>query len=159
MHSRMHQRFDERAQAFEGDDAGLGWGGPGPWGRRGGAWKPSPGSVYPTLQQLEDEGLVTSADADGKRVFTITDEGRTEAARRVAEAGGEPWAFADPSLHPGRLFRSIGGLTLAAKQVVIAGSPAQLAAAVGIVDRARQELYRLLAESEPAPEAPTTPEG
>jgi nitrate/nitrite transport system permease protein len=84
------------------------------------------------LQQLEDEGLVTSADADGKRVFTVTDEGRTEAARRVADAGGEPWAFADPSLHPGRLFRSIGGLTLAAKQVVIAGSPAQLAAAVGI---------------------------
>ena len=50
-------------------------------------------------------------------------------------------------------------LTLAAKQVVIAGSPAQLAAAVGIVDRARQELYRLLAEAEPAPEAPTPPEG
>ena len=201
MHSRMHQRFDERAQAFEGDDADFGWGGPGPWGRRGGrggrgrgrmrrgdirtailavlvddpghgydimsrleeksggVWRPSAGSVYPTLQQLEDEGLVTSADADGKRVFTITDEGRTEAARRVAEAGGEPWAFADPSLHPGRLFRSIGGLTLAAKQVVIAGSPAQLAAAVGIVDRARQELYRLLAEAEPAPEASTTPEG
>jgi len=61
-------------------------------------------------------------------------------------------------LHPGRLFRSIGGLTLAAKQVVIAGSPAQLAAAVGIVDRARQELYRLLAEAEPAPEAPAPPE-
>src|SRR4051812_34325932 len=53
-----------------------------------GAWRPSPGSVYPMLQLLEDEGLVQSAERDGKRVFQITDAGRQEAGQRVEEAGG-----------------------------------------------------------------------
>src|SRR6476659_2831154 len=44
-----------------------------------GAWRPSAGSVYPTLQLLEDEGLVTSTESDGKRVYSITDEGRAQA--------------------------------------------------------------------------------
>src|SRR4051794_41826167 len=105
MHSRMHQRFDERARAFEGDDAGFGWGGSPPWARRGGrgrgrvrrgdiptailrvlgdepgpgydiisrpggkaggVWRPSAGAVYPTPQQLEGEGPVTSARAPRK---------------------------------------------------------------------------------------------
>src|SRR5207237_7140417 len=56
--------------------------------KTGGAWRPSPGSVYPTLQLLEDEGLVRSSERDGKRVFEITDAGRAEADARVAEAGG-----------------------------------------------------------------------
>ena len=60
--------------------------------KSGGAWRPSAGSVYPTLQQLEDEGLATSAETDGKRVYTITAAGAEEATRRVAEAGAEPWA-------------------------------------------------------------------
>src|SRR5471030_1271181 len=59
-----------------------------------GAWRPSPGSVYPTLQLLEDEGLVRSAERDAKRVFEITDSGREEATRRVTEAGGTPWEIA-----------------------------------------------------------------
>ena len=55
--------------------------------RSGGAWRPSPGSVYPTLQLLEDEGLITSASEGGKKLFTLTDSGRTE-----AEAGPDaPW--------------------------------------------------------------------
>ena len=94
-------------------------------------WRPSAGSVYPTLQQLEDEGLATSAEADGKRVYTITDEGAAEAARRIEEAGGR--AVGHPGadgVHPGPLFRSLGRLAMAAKQTVAAGSPAQLAAAV-----------------------------
>ena len=53
--------------------------------KSGGAWKPSPGSVYPTLQLLEDEGLVRSTERDGKRVYEITDDGRAEAARRIEE--------------------------------------------------------------------------
>ncbi|HEV8298876.1 MAG TPA: PadR family transcriptional regulator, partial [Acidimicrobiales bacterium] len=60
--------------------------------KSGGSWRPSPGSVYPTLQLLEDEGLVAGTERDGKRVYAITDEGRAEAQRRVEEAGGEPWA-------------------------------------------------------------------
>ena len=55
--------------------------------KTGGAWRPSPGSVYPTLQLLEDEGLVQSAERDGKRVFEINDTGRTELARRIEAAG------------------------------------------------------------------------
>lgn len=57
-----------------------------------GAWRPSPGSVYPTFQMLEDEGLVRSEEREGKRVVEITDAGRTEAERRTEEAGGSPWA-------------------------------------------------------------------
>ena len=116
--------------------------------KSGGAWRPSAGSVYPTLQQLEDEGLATSAEADGKRVYTITDAGQTEAERRVAEAGGDLWSHGRGSgVHPGMLFRSIGGLAFAGKQAVAAGlSQAQLAQAIKIVDDARQQLYRLLAD-------------
>ena len=79
--------------------------------KSGGMWRPSAGSVYPTLQQLEDEGLVTSADTDGKRVYTVTADGTAEAERRLAEAGGEPWSVdAGGGVHPGHLFRSIGAL-------------------------------------------------
>src|SRR5262245_59324577 len=62
--------------------------------KSGGAWRPSPGSVYPTLQLLEDEGLVRSFERDGKRIYEITDAGREEATRRVDEAGGTPWELA-----------------------------------------------------------------
>src|SRR3954466_13073051 len=44
--------------------------------RSEGAWRPSPGSVYPALQQLEDEGLVRAEESGGRRLFTLTDEGR-----------------------------------------------------------------------------------
>jgi DNA-binding PadR family transcriptional regulator len=117
-----------------------------------GAWRPSAGSVYPTLQQLEDEGLATSAETDGKRVYTITAEGAAEAARRIEEAG-EPWATpGGGGVHPGLLFRSLGALAMAAKQTVAAGSQAQLAAAIRIVDDARRELYRVLADDGIAPD-------
>lgn len=132
--------------------------------KSGGVWRPSAGSVYPTLQQLEDEGLVTAAETDGKRVFTVTDAGRAEAARRVEEAGAEPWAapgFGSGGANPGLLFRSFGTLGMAAKQVVAAGTPAQLTAAIAILDNARKELYRLLGDDTVAPEddvEPTDPE-
>jgi hypothetical protein len=58
--------------------------------KTGGAWRPSPGSVYPTLQLLEDEGLVRSTERDGKRVFEITDAGRAEATERIEQDGGPP---------------------------------------------------------------------
>ncbi len=56
--------------------------------RSGGVWRPSPGSVYPTLQVLEDQGLVTADRSEGRRVFRLTDEGRAEAA---AAEGPAPW--------------------------------------------------------------------
>ena len=113
-----------------------------------GAWRPSAGSVYPTLQQLEDEGLATSAESEGKRVYTITEVGTAEAERRVAEAGGDLWSHGFGSgVHPGMLFRSMGGLAFACKQAVAAGlTAAQLAKAIEIVEGARQQIYRLLAD-------------
>ena len=57
----------------------------------GGRWRPSAGSVYPTLQQLSDEGLVTSEEIDGRRVYTLTDEGKAAAAAGPRS----PWADAD----------------------------------------------------------------
>lgn len=41
-----------------------------------GCYKPSPGTVYPTLQWLEDEGLVSSEEVNGKKVYSVTDAGR-----------------------------------------------------------------------------------
>jgi DNA-binding PadR family transcriptional regulator len=117
--------------------------------RTGGRWRPSPGSVYPTLQMLDEGGLVTGADQDGKRVYTITEAGRTELAERTSQAGGLP-AFLDPeqtdSPH-GKLRQSAMQLMMASKQVGMAGNDEHLAAATAIVDEARRKLYQLLAEA------------
>lgn len=117
--------------------------------RTGGMWRPSPGSVYPTLQQLEDEDLVRAEDVDGKRVFNLTDAGRAE-AEKLAKRGA-PWeAFnADVSAGDRGLHRSLHALIAAARQVAKAGSPAQIAAAQESLDGARKSIYRLLAEDEP----------
>jgi DNA-binding PadR family transcriptional regulator len=123
--------------------------------KSGGAWRPSAGSVYPTLQQLEDEGLVTSTESDGKRVYTLTEAGTAEAARRAAEAGEAWWAEPAGGVHPGYLFRAIGALGLAAKQVVRAGTAQQLRQAIDIIDGARKEIYELLASDAPDDGDPT----
>jgi DNA-binding PadR family transcriptional regulator len=115
--------------------------------KSGGAWRPSPGSVYPTLQLLEDEGLVVAAERDGKRVFEITDAGRTEADRRIEEAGGAPWAQPEgDGPNPWLLRESVGLLHLAVKQVALAGNKEQVDKAVAIVTDARKKLYQLLSE-------------
>jgi DNA-binding PadR family transcriptional regulator len=113
-----------------------------------GAWRPSPGSVYPMLQLLEDEGLVRSTERDGKRVFEVTDAGRAEAAERIEEAGGAPWDQARRGgKGHGELREAMMTLGLAVKQVAIAGQPAQVERAVEIVTDARKQLYALLAET------------
>src|SRR5262245_37552338 len=63
--------------------------------KTGGAWRPSPGSVYPTLQLLADEGLAQSVERDGKRVYELTPAGHAETERRIEEAGGTPWEVDD----------------------------------------------------------------
>jgi len=120
--------------------------------RSEGAWTPSPGSVYPTLQQLADEGLVRSAETDGRRVYELTDDGRAQAEART---GALPWEeaaeAADDDLVALRdLIFQVGG---AVRQVAHAGSEAQLKAAQEILRTARRSLYRLLAEDEPSPPA------
>ncbi len=90
-----------------------------------GAWRPSPGSVYPTLQLLEDEGLLRSVEREGKRIYEITEPGREEAARRIEEAGGTPWEIAgrnDTGI--GDFRNTLRQLLVAAKQVERVGQPA-----------------------------------
>lgn len=109
--------------------------------KSGGRWRPSPGSVYPTLQQLEDEGLVRSTEREGKRVFELTEAGQSESQRRLAEAGGPPWESG------GADFRgNIKLFALAYKSVTMAGTPSQVERANEIVADARKQLYRLLAD-------------
>jgi DNA-binding PadR family transcriptional regulator len=114
--------------------------------RSGGMWRPSPGSVYPLLQLLEDENLVQAAERDGKKVFELTDTGREEAAERVRDAGGPPWEHAGRGLIHGELREATAKLHLAAKQVGMTGTPAQVQRALDIVRQARKDLYQLLAE-------------
>ena len=115
--------------------------------RTGGVWRPSPGSVYPTLQQLEDEELVQVAPAvSGKRVYELTEAGREKAAGATApwsEVTGES-ADALVALH------DLAHQVLAAtRQVAHAGTAGQLESAQAILRDARRALYRLLAEDAP----------
>ena len=121
--------------------------------RSGGRWRPSAGSIYPTLAQLEDEGLVRSEQLDGRRVFSLTDDGRAEAAR-LAGAGPAPWegddGVADPSVE---LRTLVAQVAAAAVQVSQVGSPASVDAAREVLADARRRLYRLLADDETPPGA------
>jgi DNA-binding PadR family transcriptional regulator len=113
---------------------------------KSGGWRPSPGSVYPTLQLLEDEDLVRSSDRDGKKVFELTDEGRAEAERRMAEAGGAPWER-DRGPGPNRELReAVRDTFVAMKQIGSVGSEAQLERAVGVLKETRKQLYQILGE-------------
>jgi DNA-binding PadR family transcriptional regulator len=123
--------------------------------RSGGVWRPSPGSVYPTLQQLQDEGLVTVAEEDGRRTFSLTDAGKAEVER--ASAGRRaPWEdMADEADDAAGTLKSLVGQLIAATiQVATAGTHDQVAQAEKVLTDARRAMYRLLAEDEPeAPKA------
>jgi DNA-binding PadR family transcriptional regulator len=116
--------------------------------RSGGAWRPSPGSIYPALQLLQDEGLVTAEETDGKRVFTLTEAGRQQAAARAD--GPTPWdAAARGEGSDQAALRELGGQLLGAViQVGQAGTPAQIEAAKALLAATRRDLYRLLAEDD-----------
>ena len=117
--------------------------------RSGGIWRPSAGSIYPTLQQLEDEGLVTSAEQDGRRASSLTDAGRTAAAEQ-AKRGAAPWQV--PGADEAADARSlVFGLMVAFRQAAASDSPATVAAARKIVADARRDLYRLLADEDSGP--------
>jgi DNA-binding PadR family transcriptional regulator len=113
--------------------------------RTNGMWKPSPGSVYPTLQMLEEEGLVTGEEADGKRRFTLTDDGRAKAAEQPDTA---PWEQVAQGVDPGlkELWDAFRQMAMACKQISSAGTSEQQARAVAIVTDARKRLYGILAE-------------
>lgn len=115
--------------------------------RSGGSWKPSAGSVYPTLQLLADEGLIVAEEAGGRKTYSLTDAGRTVADEA---AGSAPWETAGPTKehHPRATALPKAGVELAqaAAQVARSGSPEQVAEAVEILEEARRRLYALLAQ-------------
>ncbi|HWD06979.1 MAG TPA: PadR family transcriptional regulator [Amycolatopsis sp.] len=115
--------------------------------RSGGFWKPSPGSIYPTLQMLADEGLVVSKDENGKKLFELTDEGRTAAEQQT---GTPPWEHFAEDVDPVEVDLRKAGATLAAAvvQVMRAGSAGQQARVVDVLNEARRSIYTILGEVE-----------
>jgi DNA-binding PadR family transcriptional regulator len=114
--------------------------------RSQGAWRPSSGSVYPTLSQLEDEGLVAATKDESNRVYRLTERGKTYVAKHRDELG-TPWetesSANDPRWELMNLMREIGP---ALGQVMKYGTPEQVAEARRIMTEARRALYRLLAD-------------
>jgi DNA-binding PadR family transcriptional regulator len=126
--------------------------------RSGGRWRPSPGSVYPTLAQLEDESLIKSVEADGSRRFEITDAGREHLEGRADEP--EPWKPADEEGE--NAITELAPLVLqigkAAWQVATVGDEAQRARAIDVLGETRRSLYRILAEDAPEAEDVESPD-
>ncbi len=112
----------------------------------GGTWRPSPGSVYPLLQVFEDRGIVHSHESDGRRVFSLTDAGRSEAEAQARHRGeaGRPSFPVDP--RHAQMRAEVHQLRAASRQVVLTAGPERVDQALAIVRGARQALYRLLAE-------------
>jgi len=119
--------------------------------RSDGVWTPSPGSVYPALSQLEDEGLVAFARLDGRKTATLTDEGTAYVEAHRAELGS-PWDDVGGGVtKEWRALRSeLGALVGAAHQVTQVGTRPQVAKAAETMAEARKALYRILAEDQPA---------
>ena len=117
--------------------------------RSNGLWRPSPGSIYPTLQLFEDEGLVSASEVDGKRVFQLTDAGRERLAE-AGPAGVSPWdAVARETPEELQSLREgIHALMAATHQVAHAGSPKQSQRALEVLSEARRKIYAILAEDE-----------
>ena len=114
--------------------------------RSGGRWRPSPGSVYPTISQLEDEGLVLVEKAEGRRVCRLTEAGAAHVEERRAEVDAV-WASVEGEPEDDvTLWDELGALHAAAQQVFTAGTPDQVQAATTAITEARKAIYRLLAE-------------
>src|SRR4051794_20108356 len=122
--------------------------------RSGGAWKPSPGSVYPTVQQLEDEGLVEGTEGEGRRLLQLTGEGRRYVEEHPDELAGTGEVFAqrEQKDRPGDLKPVIGQVMGAVWQVVVSGTKQQQAEAAEILADTRRRLYGLLADGNEASE-------
>ena len=117
--------------------------------RSDGVWRPSPGSVYPALAQLEDEGLVHADEVGDRRTYVLTDAGRAYVDERREELGA-PWEQMTGSVDAdaASLFREVKHVGMATWQIVQLGNPRQAAKARGILAGARKALYSLLAEDE-----------
>lgn len=118
--------------------------------RSGGRWTPSPGAIYPTISQLEDEGLVTVTADAGRKLVTLTEAGRAH-VEEVRRTAADPFA-GDSAVGAGPDLRGLlMGLHGAAKEVARTGTEAQRAEAARILADARRSLYLLLADGPQAP--------
>jgi DNA-binding PadR family transcriptional regulator len=114
--------------------------------RSGGRWRPSPGAVYPSLAQLQDEGLIRGIDRDGTKLFEITDAGREHLEQRHEQT--PPWEDDDESAAQTDLRGQIKQLMVAFGQVAHAGNEDQVRRAGETLSDARRKLYLILAEAD-----------
>lgn len=126
--------------------------------RSGGVWEPSPGSIYPALQLLQDEGLVKAEESEGKRLFSLTDAGRAHAEEHRSELNAVWGAVAgtvdDSMVELRNLAQQVG---IAVMQVAGTGTESQVAEARRLLAQVRRQLYGILAAEEPA--EPSQPSG
>jgi DNA-binding PadR family transcriptional regulator len=120
--------------------------------RSGGVWRPSPGSVYPALQQLEDEGLISVEPGEGRKAYELTEEGRAQVAARGADAAA-PWDAVKGDMGEGAwdLMGAMRQIGMALYQLTHSGTEAQQQEARALLDETRRGLYRILAEDDPTP--------
>ena len=116
--------------------------------RTNGAWKPSSGSIYPALQQLEDEGIVQTTEGEGRKMFALTDDGKTYVRENRAKWTA-PWEGMEedegPSEEAVKIRDVIAQLAMAYMQVIQVGTDSQRSEASRVLVGARQALYRILA--------------
>jgi DNA-binding PadR family transcriptional regulator len=115
-------------------------------GKTEGAWRPSPGSVYPTLQQLVDEGLIAPISDGPRAEYDLTDEGRTYVAEHPDEIAAAWSQSRNPWREQGDLVAAARKLAGVVRQVAVEGTPEQRASATAKLDALRRELYRMLGE-------------
>jgi DNA-binding PadR family transcriptional regulator len=115
--------------------------------RTNGIWRPSPGSVYPTLQLLEDEGLIEAEADGGRKRYHLTDVGRAEAE---TAAQNPPWSsIGDDTMSQVQDFRDAAvGIMSALRQVGFSGTPEQRQKALEVLNETKRKLYAILADSE-----------
>jgi DNA-binding PadR family transcriptional regulator len=116
--------------------------------RTGGIWRPSPGSVYPTLQMLEDEGLVAADDSGGRKRYSLTDEGRTAAETAAANPPWTEVADDDTVAAAHDVRQAAMGIMGALREVGVAGTDEQRARALEVLNEAKRKLYAILAEGD-----------
>jgi len=114
--------------------------------RSGGMWKPSPGSVYPTLQMLADEGLIVAEESGGRKTYSLTEAGHAEA--ESGAEGSAPWEMPGmkDAARAATLPKAGVKLAQAAAQVAQHGTAEQVAEAEDVLDDARRKLYSILAQ-------------
>ena len=114
--------------------------------RTEGAWRASPGSVYPTLQQLVDEGLIVPTSEGARAEYTLTDEGRTYVEEHQDEIAAAWTQSRNPWKEQGDLLTAARKLAGVVRQVASEGTPEQRTSATEKLDGLRRELYRMLGE-------------